>query len=148
MYKHILVPTDGTKLSIAAAKAAAKLANEVGAKITAVYVIEPYSPPAESEAIAFFAAYGAKEYDQATKKSAARAISKVKAAASAARVKADGFAVTAPSPWRGIVETAKSKKCDLIVMASHGRRGLEALLLGSETQKVLTHSKTPVLVTR
>jgi nucleotide-binding universal stress UspA family protein len=148
MYKHILVPTDGSKLSNSAAKAAARLAGETGARITAMYVIEPYTPPSESEAVAFYAAYGAKEYEQATKKSAASAIAKVKAAAAAAKVPCDGFAVTASSPWRGIVDTAKSKKCDLIVMASHGRRGLESLLLGSETQKVLTHSKTPVLVTR
>ena len=148
MYKHILVPTDGSKLSNAAAKSAAKLAGEVGAKITAVYVIRPYDPPANPEAVAFYSAYGAKEYDAATKKSAKEAIAKVKAAGAAAKVEVDGLAVTAQSPWRAIIDVAGKKKCDLIVMASHGRRGLEALLLGSETQKVLTHSKTPVLVTR
>ena len=148
MYKHILVPTDGSKLSNAAAKSAAKLAGEVGAKITAVYVIQPYAPPADPEAIAFYNAYGAKEYAEATKKTAKQAIDKVRAAAAAAKVPVDGVAVTAPAPWRAIVELAGQKKCDLIVMASHGRKGLEALLLGSETQKVLTHTKTPVLVCR
>ena len=148
MYKHILVPTDGSKLSNAAAKSAAKLASDIGAKITAVYVMRPFEPPGHPEAVAFYAAYGAKEFEAASRKNAQQAISKVKAAAAAAKVEAQGLAVTATSPWRAIVETAKSKKCDLIVMASHGRRGIEALLLGSETQKVLTHSKTPVLVTR
>ena len=148
MYKHILVPTDGSKLSNAAAKSAARLARDIGAKITAVYVMRPYEPPGHPEAVAYYAAYGAKEYAEASRKDARQAIAKVKAAASAAKVQAEGVAVTATSPWRAIVDTAKAKKCDLIVMASHGRRGIEALLLGSETQKVLTHSKTPVLVTR
>ena len=148
MYKHILVPTDGSKLSHAAAKSAAKLASGIGAKITAVYVIIPVDPPGHPEAAAFYSAYGAKEFEVASRKNAEQAIAKVKAAAAAAKVRAEGIAVIATSPWRAIVDTAKAKKCDLIVMASHGRRGLEALLLGSETQKVLTHSKTPVLVTR
>ena len=147
-YRHILVPTDGSKLSNAAAKSAAKLASEMGAKITAVYVIRPFEPPAYPEAVALYAAYGEKQFQQAARKDAKQAIAKVKAAAAAAKVDIEGLAVTARSPWRAIVDTAKSKKCDLIVMASHGRKGLEALLLGSETQKVLTHSKTPVLVCR
>jgi nucleotide-binding universal stress UspA family protein len=148
MYKHILVPTDGSKLSNAAAKSAAKLAGDIGAKITAVYVIRPFDPPGHPEAVAFYSAYGEKEFQEAGRKSAKQAIAKVKAAAAAAKVDVVGLAVTARNPWRAIVDTAKSKKCDLIVMASHGRKGLEALLLGSETQKVLTHSKTPVLVCR
>ena len=148
MYKHILVPTDGSKLSNAAAKSAAKLASDIGARITAVYVMRPFEPPGHPEAVAFYATYGAKEFEAAARKNAQQAIAKVKSAAAAAKVQAEGVAITANSPWRAIVDTAKSRKCDLIVMASHGRRGLEALLLGSETQKVLTHSKTPVLVCR
>jgi nucleotide-binding universal stress UspA family protein len=148
MYKHILVPTDGSKLSNAAVKVAAKLAGELGAKITALSVLEPYVPMAESEAVAFYAPYGEKQYDAAVHKAAARALSTVKVAAAAAKVKAESLTVTSTTPWRGIVDTARDKGCDLIIMASHGRSGMGALLLGSETQKVLTHSKIPVLVCR
>ena len=142
MYKHILVPTDGSKLSLAAAKTAAGLAKKVGARITSVYVMAPYMPPIESDVAAFYPAYSAKGYDREVRKSADKAL------ADASQVKCEGVAVTGPNPWSDIIHTAKDKKCDLIVMASHGRRGLEALLLGSETQKVLTHSKVPVLVCR
>jgi nucleotide-binding universal stress UspA family protein len=148
MYKHILVPTDGSKLSLAAAKTAAALAKKVGAKVTSVYVMAPYMPPIESDVAAFYPAYSAKGYEREVRKSADRALARVKAVADNANVKCEGVAVTGPNPWADIISTAKKKKCDLIVMASHGRRGLEALLLGSETQKVLTHSKVPVLVCR
>ena len=148
MYKHILVPTDGSKLSLSAAKAAAKLAKDLGARMTSVYVMAPYMPPIESDVAAFYPAYSARGYEQAIRKSADKALAKVKAAATAAQVKCDGVALTGASPWRSIIDAANQNKCDLIVMASHGRRGLEAMLLGSETQKVLTHSKTPVLVCR
>ena len=148
MYKHILVPTDGSKLSLAAAKTAASLAKKVGAKLTSVYVMAPYMPPIESDVAAFYPTYSAKGYEREVRKSADRALARVKAVADNSQVKCEGVAVTGPSPWADIIHTAKKKKCDLIVMASHGRRGLEALLLGSETQKVLTHSKVPVLVCR
>jgi nucleotide-binding universal stress UspA family protein len=148
MYRNILVPTDGSRLSVAAAKSAAKLAKELGAHLTSVYVMAPFSPPMESEAVAFYPAFSAKEYEQATRKAADKALAKVTALATAAKVKSEAVAVTGASPWKAIIETAKSRKADLIVMASHGRRGLEALLIGSETQKVLTHSKIPVLVCR
>jgi nucleotide-binding universal stress UspA family protein len=148
VYKHILVPTDGSKLSMAAARTATRLAKDLGAKITAVYVMAPFSPPMESEAVAFYPAFSVEEFEKATRQSADKALDRVKAVAAAAKVKADGVAVQGPSPWKAIIATAKSRKADLIVMASHGRRGLEALLIGSETQKVLTHSKIPVLVCR
>ena len=148
MYKHILVPTDGSKLSLAAAKTAAALAKKVGAKMTSVYVMAPYMPPIQSDVAAFYPSYSAKGYEREMRKTADKALAKVKAAAENAGVKCDGVAVTGGNPWADIISTGKKDKCDLIVMASHGRRGLEALLLGSETQKVLTHSKVPVLVCR
>ena len=148
MYKHILVPTDGSKLSNEAVKSAASLAKKLGASITSVYVIRPYTPPPDPEAMAFYAAYSAKEYERAMQKHADRALAKAKSLAGAAKVKADGLAVMGPSPWKTIIATAKANKADLIVMASHGRRGIEGLLMGSETHKVLTHSKIPVLVCR
>lgn len=148
MYKRILVPTDGSRLSNAAMKSAATLAKKLGASITSVYVIPPYMPPPDPELVAFYAAFSQKEYERAMHKSADHALAKAKALAAAAKVKAEGVAVTGASPWKSIIATAKAKKSDLIVMASHGRRGIEALIMGSETQKVLTHSRIPVLVCR
>jgi nucleotide-binding universal stress UspA family protein len=148
MYKHILVPTDGSKISLAAAKQAAGLAQKLGARITGVYVMAPFMPPIEADVAAFYPAYSVKGYEREIRKSADKALAKVKAAADRAHVKFDSVAVPGANPWAKIIEVAKKQKCDLIVMASHGRRGLEALLIGSETQKVLTHSKIPVLVCR
>ena len=88
------------------------------------------------------------EYRKQTEKTPGAALKKVEAAARSEGVEADGRFVTAEAPWRAIIEEARRDKCDLIVMASHGRSGLAAVLLGSETMKVLTHSKTPVLVCR
>jgi nucleotide-binding universal stress UspA family protein len=149
MYRHILVPTDGSPLSNRAARAAARLAGKHNARITALYSIEPFSPPTNgADAIAFSATYSPKEYEAGMRKVADKALAKVRAAAAAENVPFTGISVIQGHPWEAIVNAAKQKKCDLIVMASHGRRGLAGLLLGSETQKVLTHTRTPVLVCR
>ncbi|HEX5128245.1 MAG TPA: universal stress protein [Usitatibacter sp.] len=147
MYKHILVPTDGSKLSLAAARAAARLAAKLGARMTALHVVEPYRPPIYSEgSIAYQAYYSPEEYEARMREVAERATAKVQELARG--VKCGRLTMMESQPWEAIVKAARSKKCDLIVMASHGRRGLAGLLLGSETQKVLTHSKVPVLVFR
>jgi len=148
MFKHILVPTDGTALSQKAVKTAAQLARNLKARVTAYYVMPPYMPPMETEAVAFYPAYSARGYEQHMRKVADRALARAKRLVTAQGVKFEGASVFHGSPWESIVKTAGAKKCDLIVMASHGRRGLVGVLLGSETQKVLTHSKTPVLVCR
>jgi nucleotide-binding universal stress UspA family protein len=148
MYRHILVPTDGGPLSLKAAKTAAKLARHTGARITAIYAIEPFAPPTGGDGVAFSIAYTATEYERGMREVAAKALAKVRAVAEAEEVAFTGLSVIQGHPWEAIVNAARQKKCDLIVMASHGRRGLAGLLLGSETQKVLTHSKTPVLVCR
>jgi nucleotide-binding universal stress UspA family protein len=146
-YKHLLVPTDGSKLSLKAAKEAAALARALGARITAVYVTAPYMPSLGSEdAMIVNHGYNQRAYEAASEKHADEALARVGAAA--AKVKCAQVRVTYPTPWEGIIGAAKKHKCDLIVMASHGRRGLAGLLLGSETTKVLTHSKIPVLVCR
>ncbi|APV52066.1 hypothetical protein BWI17_21780 [Betaproteobacteria bacterium GR16-43] len=149
MYKHLLVPTDGSPLSLKAAKTAAGLAKKLGAKITAVYVTAPWMPPMGSEGAAY-SRMGEMEadYRRATKAAAEKALGRVADAAAAAKVKCDGIHVSNDQPWDAIIRSAVKQKCDLIVMASHGRRGLAGLLIGSETHKVLTHSKTPVLVCR
>lgn len=148
-HKHILVPTDGSKLSLKAAKEATALAKSLKARLTAVYVVAPYMPTlANDGAIIVNYGYEEKAYKAATQKHADAATGKVAAMASAAKVKCEELHITDPQPWTGIIRAAKKSKCDLIVMSSHGRSGLAGLLIGSETTKVLTHSKTPVLVCR
>jgi nucleotide-binding universal stress UspA family protein len=149
MYKHILVPTDGSKLSLKAAKAAARLAKSLKAKITALHVIAPYAPPYGGEDMIFYAeAYSPQQYKKATEVAATRALAKVEAAAKALKVPCAKVFLVGGQPWNVIVRTARAKKCDLIVMSSHGRHGLVGVLIGSETTKVLTHSRIPVLVCR
>jgi len=146
MYKHILVPTDGSALSLKAARAAARLAAPLKARITALHVIAPFDPPIHGEALAVGLDHLAAICEKSARSHAKKALGKV--AAAAGDIRCDSATAVHRSPWLAIVEAAKAKKCDLIVMASHGRRGLAGLLIGSETQKVLTHSKIPVLVCR
>ena len=148
MYKHILVPTDGTKLSARAVRAAVELAKTCGAKITGVYVIPPYMPPVYSEGMLYVADIGPQRHKELMAKAAKKALDALGAEARRAKVASASAAPLADQPWEGILKTARAKRCDLIVMASHGRRGIAGLLLGSETTKVLTHSKIPVLVCR
>ncbi len=148
-YKHILVPTDGSKLSLKAAKEAATLAKSLKAKMTALYVIAPYMPTLDAEgSINTRHGYDQKAYEAASSKFAGEATAKIAATAAQANVKCQEVHVTDPAPWDGIIRAAAKNKCDLIVMSSHGRGNLAGLLLGSETTKVLAHSKTPVLVCR
>lgn len=148
MFKHILVSTDGSKLSGKAIRTAARLAGATGAKLTGVYVIPPYLPPMYGEGMMYVPAMSESKYRSAAKRAGKKALATVEIEAQTAGAPYGAVLLAASNPWEGIVRTAKSKKCDLIVMASHGRRGLAGLLLGSETTKVLTHSKIPVLVCR
>jgi nucleotide-binding universal stress UspA family protein len=149
MYRHILVPTDGTPLSLKAAKEAAGLAKTQKAKVTGYYAIPPFVTPATGESLIVTPEmFSQKEYVKRMQKHANEALSKIELEAKKLGVPFEGSSAVADSPWRGIIAAAKENECDLIVMASHGRRGIEGLLIGSETLKVLTHSKTPVLVCR
>jgi nucleotide-binding universal stress UspA family protein len=148
MFKHILVPTDGSRLSAKAVKVAAKLAKQFGAKLTGVYVIPPYVPPMYGEAAIYVPEITPRRYKELSEKEAKKALAVVEIEAKTAGVPCKTLWLTDDQAWNGIVRSAKSKRCDLIVMASHGRKGLSGLLLGSETTKVLTHSKVPVLVCR
>jgi len=149
MYKHILVPTDGSALSDKAVEAAIKLASLLGARITAFHAMEPYPLQGAYAAEASGVAELQPEiFAQRSEEYAKRVLDAFKQAAAAANVECATGHATARSPSQAIVEKARAEKCDLIVMASHGRRGLEGFLLGSETQKVLTHSEIPVLVYR
>ena len=150
MTKHILVPTDGSKLSLKAAKEAAALARALKARVTAVYVAEPFLPPLMMEEQ--IASTALDEYQDAhlamTKRASEAALKKVQMALAAGRVKCDAVAATASLPWEGILEVAKKRKCDMIVMASHGRGAIAGVLLGSVTARILSGSKIPVLVCR
>ena len=149
MFRHILFPTDGSTISRRVAKTAIQLAKTCKAQLTVVHVIPPWQPPAYAEGVLPYPElYSPEEYKRVTESAAAKVLDKVAAEAKTARVACDTLVVTAAPVWKKLIDTARSRRCDVIVMASHGRRGLEGVLLGSETHKVLTHSKTPVLVCR
>ena len=148
MFRQILVSTDGSKLSQKAIRTAVRLAKAIGARITGVYVIPPYKSPMYSEAMTYVLTVSPARYREQSKRDGKKALAAVEVEARAEGVDWAATMLAAPNPWEGIIRTAKTKKCDLIVMASHGRKGIAGFLLGSETTKVLTHSKIPVLVCR
>ena len=149
MYKHILVPTDGSKLSLKAAKEAAGLARSMKAKVTALFVVPPYMPPVMGDGYLPHNNDAAmRRYREAAAKLAGTALDKVEKVLAKSKVRCARLSLTNDQPWAGIITAAKDRKCDVIVMASHGRGGLAGLLLGSETTRVLAHSKKPVLVCR
>lgn len=145
MYKHILIPTDGTALSETAVDKGLAFAREIGAKVTVMMTIEP--APMMVMAMVQLAEQQ-NRYHQHAAEHAARHLSEALAKAQVAGVPCETVQVDHDHPYQAIIETAAKKGCDLIAMASHGRRGISALVLGSETTKVLTHSTTPVLVYR
>ena len=149
MYTHILVPTDGSALSDKAVAAAIKLAKLAGARITAFHAMEPYPLQGAYAAEASGVAELQPEiFAERSEEYAKRVLAAVADAAAAANVQCTTDYATSRSASQAIIEKADQENCDLIVMASHGRRGLEGFLLGSETQKVLTHTSIPVLVYR
>ncbi len=148
MYKHILIPTDGSRLAGKGAKAGVRLARALGARVTGLYVIPPYMPPMYSEAAIYAATVSPKEYKTMTEKAAKKALAGIEIDAETSGVRCQTQFVTATKPWEGIIKAARARKCDVIAMASHGRSGLGGLLLGSETSRVLAHSKIPVFVLR
>ena len=147
MFTHILVPTDGSDLSKETAKRAVTFAKETGARIT-VFFAKPEYPiayfgegalidPTTPEKFAELAEQQSKEY-----------LGEVQQWCTDAGVECGTAAATSDVPYEAIIQAAENAGCDLIFMASHGRRGISGFLLGSETNKVLTHSKIPVLVYR
>jgi nucleotide-binding universal stress UspA family protein len=145
MYRHILVPTDGSELSSQAIEYAAALAKAVNAKLTVLTITIPYYGFAvEPELVTI----GFDEYQKNATKLAMHDLDIAKDIAAAAQVSCDVVHQEHSQPYQAIIDAAKERGCDLIVMASHGRGGLAAMVLGSETVKVLTHSKIPVLVVR
>lgn len=145
MYKHILLPTDGSELSGKAIRHGVKLAKALKARITGMT-----STPVWHD---LYAGPGARmmavdDYEREAKAAAAKALATISRAAKKAGVPCATVHVRHPEPWEAIIRTARGRRCDLVVMASHGRGGMKALVLGSETNKVLAHSRIPVLVHR
>jgi nucleotide-binding universal stress UspA family protein len=147
MYRNILVATDGSKLSLKAVEHAVALAKAAGARLTGFHASPDYPMPVYAEGVVF-EPVSRREYAAQCRKDSDKILGAVAAKAKGARVTFTPASAIASAPWEAILAAARKNKCDAIVMASHGRRGVAALVLGSETQKVLTHSKLPVLVVR
>jgi nucleotide-binding universal stress UspA family protein len=145
MFKHILLPTDGSALSEMAIKKGVEFAKEINAKVSGLTVTKPFhvftTDVTELE--------DTKDtYAEDAKAIADKRLSVIEQAAKQARVSYEGVHKIGEHPWEEVIKTATERGCDVIFMASHGRRGVAALVIGSETNKVLTHTKIPVLVYR
>ena len=147
MFKHILVPTDGSTLSLKAFDLAAGLANGTGAQIYVLHVAPNYPTTIAGDGY-MVATITPQQWDVSVAKHTAQIRAQVEKRAKAKSVAVQFLSTSLDQPYTAIIAVAKRKKCDLIVMSSHGRKGISALLLGSETVKVLTHCKLPVLVCR
>ena len=145
MHRHILIPTDGSELSLNAIDYGMALAKSVNAKVTVLTVSTPFHTFAVEPSMITDTP---EHYGKRMATLAAKYLKVAKEAAMAAGVSCETMHIEHDQPYLTIIETAKQKSCDLIVMASHGRRGVAAIVLGSETVKVLTHSTIPVLVVR
>ena len=144
MFKHILVPVDGSDTAQMAVGKATALAQAFGSRVTVIYVIDPY--PFTGVGTDF--AYGQAEYLSAATAEANASVKLAKESFANAGVDVETSVVEAHTAWRGSVEAGESLQADLIVMGSHGRNALEKLVLGSVAQAVLSHTKLPVLVVR
>ncbi len=147
MFKHILIPTDGSGLSEKAIRAGVEMARAMGAKVTGLFAAPAPTPLVYGD----FMPVGYMPPDlhaEVIQKASRHHLAVIEKAAREAGIGVNCISVTSEYPADAIVEAARTQRCDLIFMASHGRRGLAGLVLGSETHKVLTHSKIPVLVYR
>lgn len=147
MYKHLLIPTDGSDLSQQATEQGVAFAAAIKAKITFLYVQPEFPLPLAGEGV-MLAPESREEFSQGTQEQAQRILASAAEKAAQAGVDAQTRTTVCDIPYEVIIRTAENEGCDLVFMASHGRRGLAGLLLGSETNKVLTHCKIPVLVYR
>lgn len=147
MFKHILVPTDGSALSIDAITRAVSFAREAGARITFFCAIQP-APKMYYGMGTIFDTHAFVTFREKMQSSSRDILATAEKIANQAGVECGTIMLVSEEPYEAIIEAASQNECDLIFMASHGRRGISGLLLGSETQKVLTHSTIPVLVHR
>ncbi len=147
MFKHVLVPTDGSTMSESTVARAVSFAKEAGARITFFYAQPDFPMPIYGEG-ALIDPTTPEQFAKSAAAEADRILGKAKEVSDAAGVSAATDTIVNEVPYEAIIDAADRHGCDLIFMSSHGRRGIAGLLLGSETQKVLTHTKTPVLVYR
>lgn len=145
MYQHILFPTDGSPASLAAARACVRFAAEVGARLTILHVLS--RPPVYNDEFDVTGQIHA-SMRPARDRHAREALAGVEELARAAGVAYESLVAESDEPYEAILSTARERGCDMVAMASHGRRGVRAIVLGSQTQKLLTHSAIPVLVFR
>ena len=145
MYKNILIPTDGSDLAEKAVTSGIAFAKEINAKITVLTVAAPFRIFAFNTHVVEDTP---EEYRKRMREHTTKTLEKVAGAAKTAGVACETVQAEHDHPYQAIIDTARSRGCDLIMMASHGRRGIAAVVIGSETVKVLTHSKIPVLVHR
>jgi nucleotide-binding universal stress UspA family protein len=147
MYKRILIPTDGSKVARKAITGGIELARELHASVVGYYALEAIDRGFYAEGVSA-RPVAVKRLQEQLAKEGQQYLAEIEQACMAAGVACESVIATPASPYQGIIEAARKKRCDLIFMASHGRGALATLLLGSVTQKVLAHSKIPVLVHR
>jgi nucleotide-binding universal stress UspA family protein len=147
MFKHILIPTDGSELSQRAVASGVELAQSTGARVTGFFAKEVYPLTFYGEYIPADA-LTPEEFDSAEQERAIKYLAAIEEAAKAAGVACETLTATSNHPYEAILKAAEERGCDLIYMATHGRKGISGLLMGSETNKVLTHAKVPVLAYR
>jgi nucleotide-binding universal stress UspA family protein len=147
MFKHILLPTDGSTISRKAVKRGIDLARKNRARVTALHVVPEFKLMVD-EGITMLNPALKKRFEDEGRARAQKMLDDIAKQARARGVRCSTLCVASDLPYQQIIATARRKRCDLILMASHGRRGLSSLLLGSETAKVLLHTKVPVLVVR
>lgn len=148
MLRNILIPTDGSPVAKKAVKAGIELAKQLGAKVIGCYVIETMQPHIYGEGYLIRNREVVRAYEQGARDVGEREIKSMGEVASAAGVPFSGVVTVSDTPYMGIINVAKKQKSDAIFMASHGRHALAGVVLGSVTQKVLVHSRLPVLVYR
>jgi len=147
MFKHILIPTDGSPIAHKAVKAGVRFAREIGARVTAYQAVGALLTHIDDEGYVIDPKVH-DEFERSAREVAQRRLDAIGKLARAAGVAFDSVVTTVDTPYKGIIDVAKKHKCDVIFMASHGRGGVAGLVMGSVTHKVLTHCKTPVLVYR
>lgn len=148
MYKHIMLPIDGAELSLKAVNECFEFAKSIGAKVTVLHVVPHVSLNVPVGFTSDLVRHLEKQREEEYMKRAEKMLADLEASARSNSIDCENLVVVGDNPYEEIISNADKNDCDLIMMASHGRRGLNAVLLGSETVKVLTHTKIPVLVMR
>ena len=148
MYKHILIPTDGSATAQKAVDGGIEFARESGARVTLFTAVPEYQPPGEAEMMSHKMAVSPAEHEKRSREKAGAILEAAAAIARKAGVPVGTDFAYSDRPWQAIIDAAKRHACDVIFIGSHGRKGLAALWYGSETEEVLTHSDIPTLVYR